>query len=448
MRPGAAAVLGLAAVLAAAAQAADAPPELHRPAPPRADAAYALRQPGQTGLAGLDAEMGLALFERPWVAAPSSTRASDGLGPLYNARSCAACHAGHGRAHPPAAGAALPPGLVVRLAGAGGAPDPVLGAQVQPLATGGLPGEARVTLAWDHHDQTLPDGTVVDMRRPRVVLADQGWGLPRADSRASLRAAPPLIAPGLIAAIPDAAILAGADPQDRNRDGIRGRARLVVPLSGAPPVPGRFGRRAGQAGLTDATAQALSADIGLSSPLLPDPWGDCTPVQAACRAAPHGNGDVRRHEVTGATVALIAAHLATLAVPAAARPADPEGAALFLAAGCAACHRPDWTIPTAQGLRRIRPHSDFLLHDLGPGLADPAPEAGVAPGEWRTAPLWGLGHARAVAGGAESWLHDGRARSLTEAILWHGGTAQAARDAFAAMPAPDRAALIRYLESL
>jgi CxxC motif-containing protein (DUF1111 family) len=152
--------------------------------------------------------------------------------------------------------------------------------------------------------------------------------------------------------------------------------------------------------------------------------------------------------VTGQSVALIAGHLASLALADPARPADPQGAVLFQAAGCAACHRPDWTIPTAQGSRTIRPHSDFLLHDLGPGLADPAPEAGVAPGEWRTAPLWGLGHARAVAKGRESWLHDGRARSLTEAILWHGGTARPARDAFAAMPATDRAALIRYLESL
>jgi CxxC motif-containing protein (DUF1111 family) len=439
---------GLVAALAVAALAADTPPEVARQAPPQPDRAYDLRLPGPAGLAGLDAEMGRALFERLWVAAPASTRAADGLGPLYNARACSACHVGNGRAHPPDGDGAVPPGMVVRLAQPDGSPDPHLGAQVQPLATGGLPGEARVALIWDHHAETLPDGTVVPMRRPRVVLDRFGWGAPDGASHASLRAAPPLIGAGLVGAIADADILAGADPQDRDGDGIAGRARLVEPLAGGAAAPGRFGRRAGQATLADATAQALAADIGLSSPHLPDPWGDCTPAQTACRAAPHGNGDVRIHEVTGQSVALIAGHLAALALPAPARPSDAQGAALFRAAGCAACHRPDWTISTPQGPRTIRPHSDFLLHDLGPALADPAPEAGVAPGEWRTAPLWGLGHARAVGQGRESWLHDGRARSLTEAILWHGGTAQPARDAFAAMPAADRAALIRYLESL
>lgn len=426
----------------------DAPPEVARLAPLRPERAYDMTQPGSAGLAGLDAQMGRALFDRPWVAAPASTRAADGLGPLYNARACAACHAGKGRAHPPEGDGPASVGMVVRLAQPEGGPDPVLGHQVQPLATGGLPGEARVSITWQHSRVTLPGGEVVPLRRPQPVLQDLAWGAPDPASTASLRAAPPLVGLGLIAAIDPAQILTGADPDDRDGDGIAGRARMVVPLAGGKPVPGRFDRRAGAASLADSVATALSVDMGLSSPLRPEPWGDCTARQQACRTAPHGDGDTRFRELAAGTVDLIAGHLAALALPTGAGPATGQGARLFRQTGCAACHRPDWTIATPEGPRRIRPHSDFLLHDLGPGLADPAPEPGLAPGEWRTAPLWGLGHARAVGGGRESWLHDGRARNLTEAILWHGGTAQPARDAFAALGPADRATLIRYLQSL
>lgn len=442
------AVAASAALITLRTGASDAPSEVARVTPAQPDRAYAMAQPGLEGLAGLDAEMGRAMFERLWVAAPASTRAADGLGPLYNARACSACHVNGGRAHPPSGDGPAPVGLVVRLAQPDGGPDPVLGHQVQPLATGGLPGEARVAIAWQHSHTTLPDGTVVPLRRPQPELHDLAWGAPDPASRASLRAAPALVGLGLIAAIDPAAILAGADPGDRNGDGIAGRARMVVPLAGGEPVPGRFGRRASAPSVADSTALALSLDMGLSSPLRSDPWGDCTAQQDACRTAPHGDGDVRVHEVTAGTVDLIALHLASLALPTGAIAATGPGAQLFHQTGCAACHRPAWTIATPDGPRQIRPHSDFLLHDLGPGLADAGPEPGVAPGEWRTAPLWGLGHARAVGGGRESWLHDGRARSLTEAILWHGGTAQPARNAFAALPEADRAALIRYLESL
>jgi len=443
--PGAAVVA--AALAVAAAGALDHPPEVARITPPAPHLAYLTRVPGLQGLAGLDARAGLALFDRPWAAAPASTRASDGLGPLYAARACAACHVNHGRAHPADEAAPVPVGMVMRLAQPDGAPDPVLGAQVQPLATGGLPGEARVGLTWAHHTVVLADGTAVDLRRPVVTLTDTRWGAPDPATTAGPRAAPPLVGLGLIAAIAAADILAGADPDDRDGDGIRGRARLVAG-QGGDPVPGRFGRRAGEATLDQAVALALSVDMGLSSPLFPDPWGDCTAAQAACRAAPHGDGDVRGHEVSAQAVALIAGHLASLAVPAPAAAPEARGAALFDAAGCAACHRPAFPIATTDGPREIRAYSDFLLHDLGPGMASPVAEPGVAPGEWRTAPLWGIGHARAVGMGRESWLHDGRARSLLEAILWHGGTATPARDRVAAMDADDRAALIRYLEGL
>lgn len=412
--------------------------------PARPEAALTTFRPGLDGIAGLDARIGQALFERIWVSAPASTRAADGLGPLYNARACLACHPNLGRGQAPRAGEHAP-AFVIRLAQPDGGPDPVLGRQIQSFAVAGMPAEAQVRVAWREHAVTLNGGETVRLRAPVPRLSDFGWGAPDPATALGPRVPLALVGGGPVSAIPDAAILAGADPQDRDGDGIRGRARMV---EGAP---GRFGRRAAFATLEAATAAAFAIDIGLSTPLHPQPWGDCTPAQTACRAGPHGDGDVRVHEVTAEVVGLIAGFLRDLGVPARAQPQDPRvlaGEALFQAAGCAACHRPSYAIETAAGPDVIWPYSDFLLHDLGPGLADPAPEAGVAPGEWRTTPLWALGRVREIGRGAESYLHDGRARSVQEAILWHGGTAQPARDRFAALPPADRAALLRFLESL
>ncbi|MFN3994357.1 MAG: di-heme oxidoredictase family protein [Tabrizicola flagellatus] len=432
----------VAALAAGVALAQSALPEADRIVPARLDRAFSMTAAAPTGLAALDAQAGSALFDRLWVAAPASTRAADGLGPLYNARACSACHVDHGRAHPPVDDGALPPGLVVRLAQPDGSPDPVYGHQVQPFATAGLPGEARAAVRWHETVVQLADGTPVALRRPEVVLSDLASGPLDPATRIGLRAAPPLVGLGLIAAI---------DPADLSDPAAPGSARMARPLDGGAAEAGRFGRRAGAATLHDSIALALSADMGLSSPSRPEPWGDCTPAQSACRAAPHGDGDAREHELAQVAVDLIAAHLASLAPPARRdpdRPAVQRGEALFHDAGCAICHRPSFTIATAEGPRVIRPYSDFRLHDMGEGLADPAPEAGVAPGEWRTTPLWGLGYTRTVGVGRESYLHDGRARDLLEAILWHGGDAASARNRVAGMDAADRAALIAFLESL
>lgn len=407
--------------------------------------ALTTHRPDLDGLAGLDARIGQALFERLWVSAPASTRAADGLGPLYNARACSACHVNHGRGIPPAQPDDFAPGLVVRLAGPDGGPDPVLGHQIQPLAVAGLPAEARVRIDWiETGPVILPGGERVRLRRPAVQLSDFGWGPPAPETRAGLRIAPAIVGAGLIERIPDAQILAPAP----NRDGITGRVRMAAPLPGAEARPGRFGRRAGFARLEDATTAALAFDLGLSTPAFPAPWGDCTDAQPACRTAPHGDGDARVHEVTAGSVDLIAQHLRALAVPPrrGADAAARQGEALFAATGCTACHRPAFVIDTARGPEEIRPYSDFRLHDLGPGLAEDAPEAGVAPGEWRTTPLWALGRV-ADLGGA-GYLHDGRARTLTEAILWHGGAAAPARARFARLQPGARADLLSFLESL
>jgi CxxC motif-containing protein (DUF1111 family) len=259
---------------------------------------------------------------------------------------------------------------------------------------------------------------------------------------------------GLLEAIPAADILAHADPDDADGDGISGRPRLLPGGDGGGPVLGRFGWKAGTPTVRVQSAEAFSSDMGLSSPLYPDPAGDCTPAQTACRAGPHGH-EVDGHEVDGRSLDLVTFYAKNLAVPARAGANDPQvraGRALFHQAQCAACHVPAFVThrlrgQPAQSFQLIWPYTDLLLHDMGPGLADNRPEGRATGSEWRTPPLWGIG-LTAQAGGQPAFLHDGRARTLIEAILWHGGEAEAARDAVAAMPKADRDALVAFLESL
>ncbi|WP_126978320.1 di-heme oxidoreductase family protein [Frigidibacter oleivorans] len=419
----------------------------------RGPGAFAAPVPGLAD--PLDAELGAALFAKLWVAAPSTTRASDGLGPLYNARSCLGCHPGNGRGRPAEPGR-TGQGMILRLSAADASPHPLLGEQLQDLALPGLAPEGRLTVGWQDRTVPLAGGEVAHLRRP-VIAVDPA--LPPG-TRISARVAQPMTGLGLLAAIPDADILALEDPQDRDGDGISGRANRLPGPDGRVRL-GRFGWKAGHATLADQVASAFALDIGISSPSRPAGWGDCTPAQAGCRARPDGHDPGLRDgvEIDGRALALVALHLASRAVPERRDIADPQvlrGKALFHETGCPACHRPKFVtdrLPAAapaslsRSFQLIWPYSDLLLHDMGPGLADDRPEAGAGGQEWRTPPLWGLGLTQAVSG-HRLLLHDGRARGVLEAVLWHGGEAQAARDRVAALPPADRAALIRFLESL
>ena len=219
---------------------------------------------------------------------------------------------------------------------------------------------------------------------------------------------------------------------------------------------GRFGWKAGQARIAEQAAAAMAGDIGIANPLAPYPAGDCTPAQAACMAAPTGaTARFEDLEAPSEVMELVSYYSRHLAVPARRDPGAPEvlaGKRLFYEAGCTGCHTPkhatgrDGPDPALRG-QLIWPYTDLLLHDMGEGLADGRPE-GVADGqEWRTAPLWGIGLTETV-NGHTYFLHDGRARNLTEAILWHGGEAQASRERFRQMPAADREALLAFLGSL
>ncbi|MCR9177027.1 MAG: c-type cytochrome [Alphaproteobacteria bacterium] len=408
----------------------------------------------------LDFKVGNGLFKKLWVPAPSSTKSSDGLGPFYNARSCQRCHLKDGRGHPPSANfpADNAVSLLIRLGipsgDRGAKPDPVYGGQLQDFAMANIPIEGRPHVTWREETVALSDGSRVSLRRPTWTIADLGYGPLHADTRISPRIAPPMIGLGLLEAVPAEQILERADPDDRDGDGISGVAAQVIDVAVGRRVLGRFGWKASQPSLRQQAAGAFLGDIGLSTSLFPDGRGDCTERQGLCRTAPIG-ADPGAPEISDTMLDLVSFYSRHLAVPARRNAEDDEvrrGEQVFADSGCTACHRPSLStasagVDPALADQTIWPFTDLLLHDMGDGLADGLPE-GMANGrEWRTPPLWGIGLTERVSGHTY-FLHDGRARSILEAILWHGGEGRAARDRVVALPGPDREALLAYINSL
>jgi len=265
-----------------------------------------------------------------------------------------------------------------------------------------------------------------------------------------------MIGLGLLEAIPVQDILAGADPDDKDGDGISGRAQIVMSTAHGVPMLGRFGLKAGQPSLIEQSASAFRGDIGISTTLRPAGYGECTQAQTHCRNAPNGNTVAHNNvEISNEGLDLVAFYSANIAVPKRRNVDDPEvlaGKRVFYETGCIACHTPKFvthrlTDHPERSFQLIWPYSDMLLHDMGPGLADNRPEARANGQEWRTPPLWGIGLTETVSGHTY-FLHDGRARSLLEAILWHGGEAETQKQRVIDMPPADRAALIRFLKSL
>lgn len=421
----------------------------------------------------LDFKLGNAIFRKFWVSAPSSTKSSDGLGPLYNARACQSCHLKDGRGHPPRSDRiedrsvsmflrlSIPPETDAQRQGLAEGrlavvPEPTYGTQLQELGVQGHVGEGRMVVTYDEVPVSLAGGEVVSLRRPSYRIADFGYGPLHPRTMISPRMAPQMIGLGLIEAIPSEAILARADPDDRDGDGISGRANQSWSVEHKRLMLGRFGWKAGQPTVLQQSAEAFSGDVGIGTWINPQAWGDCTALQARCRKAPHGDLEkTPQEEISAKLLDLVGFYARNLAVPRRRDAASPDilaGKQLFHASGCAACHTPSFTTGDASPdphlrQQKIWPYSDFLLHDMGDGLADGRPE-GLADGrEWRTAPLWGIGLTETV-NGHTSFLHDGRARNVTEAILWHGGEAQRARDAFAGLSLEERRRLVAFVNSL
>ncbi|PSJ59203.1 di-heme oxidoredictase family protein [Kumtagia ephedrae] len=417
-----------------------------------------------------DFKLGNGLFRKVWVSSPSSTQASDGLGPLFNARACQSCHLKDGRGHPPE-GAADATSMFFRLARAAETeeerqalagrkllnfPDPVYGGQLQDLAVPGLRGEGRMAISYAEMPATLSDGTIVSLRKPTYGVTDLAQGPLHAGTTLSPRVTPPMIGLGLVEQIHPADILANADPDDRDGDGISGRPNIVRDELSGELVLGRFGWKAQTPSIRQQSADAFAGDIGISTPEVPKHWGDCTEAQAACRAMPIGVQErLGPVEAPPPVMDLVTFYSQNLAVPARRDIGKPDvlaGKKVFYDLGCASCHTPKFVTrrdapDKAFSFQLIWPYSDFLLHDMGDSLADGQQVGDAGGSEWRTPPLWGIGLTERVSGHT-FFLHDGRARNLTEAILWHGGEGGKARDAFAALAAQDREALLEFLESL
>jgi len=409
--------------------------------------------------------VGNSFFRRNWVEAPSSTAARDGLGPHFIARSCGGCHVQSGRGAPPDYAKPLkeaPVALLLRLSipgegpHGGPRPDPIYGDQLRTLAVPGVRVEGRATLQVRTLRGRFDDGTPYTLRQPRFGLAGLAYGPATRGLMVSPRLASQLIGMGLLEAIPEAEILANAQRQAAAPGPVKGKPNQVWDAFNQRMMPGRFGWKANVATLAHQTAAAFVGDIGITSSRFPQE--SCTFTQDDCMKSPRG-AKGEGPEIDDRTLGDVVFYQASLAPPARRDPGHAQvrhGQALFEQAQCGACHRPSYITgdsplpalasPALKG-QTIWPYTDLLLHDMGDGLADGRPDFLADGRQWRTPPLWGVGLIRDV-NDHQQLLHDGRARGVLEAVLWHGGEAEASRRQVLKMTAAERAALVRFVESL
>jgi CxxC motif-containing protein (DUF1111 family) len=410
--------------------------------------------------------IGNSFFRRNWVEAPSSTAARDGLGPHFIARSCGGCHDQGGRGAPPEIRNGVveqPVALLMRLsvpgtpdAKSGVVPEPNYGDQFHNAAVQGVKAEGRVTMRWQALLVRLADGTRITLQKPIYGFANLAYGPMAKGVMSSPRIASQLIGVGLLEAIPESEILRNAADQAAAPGPIKGQANRVWDAFAQTTMVGRFGWKANVATLAQQTAAAFVGDIGITSSHFPNE--NCSAAQRDCLAAAHG-GAPGQPEIDDKILADVIFNQALLAPPARRNAGDGvvrRGQELFMQAQCAACHRPsyvtgDGPLPafTSSALsgQRIWPHTDLLLHDMGEALADGRPDFLANGRQWRTPPLWGIGLIRDV-NGHERLLHDGRARGVQDAILWHGGEAEDSKQQVMKMSRVDRDALVKFVESL
>ena len=398
--------------------------------------------------------VGNSFFNQNWIVAPASPAGRDGLGPLFNARSCSACHFKDGRSQPPEPG--VPMTVMLLRASVPGrgphgepVPDPIYGGQIQGQAIPGVAPEADAVVSYEEQPGQFVDGEKYSLRKPTYTLRNFGYGLAATNLLLSPRVAPAMIGVGLLEAVPEETIYALADPDDRNGDGISGRVNVVWDQVAEKKALGRFGWKAEQPTVHQQSATAFVQDIGITSSFHPAENNTASQVIHTKQPAQH------TPEVSDKILGDVVAYSCLLGVPARRKVSDSvvqRGQRLFSEAGCVKCHLPvlktasSWKFPELAG-QIIRPYTDLLLHDMGDALSDHRPSFEAEGREWRTPPLWGIGLVEKV-NGHTSFLHDGRARNFSEAILWHDGEAKASGETFRTMPRMDREALLEFLKSL
>lgn len=404
--------------------------------------------PSITGTADFNHGVGDAAFDATFVSAPAPVH--PGLGPIFNSVSCSSCHIADGRGRPQEANGQMI-SMLIRVSVPGtdehGGPlgAPGFGGQLQQRSIVGTKPEADVNIHYALKKAAFSDGESFELRVPSYSLVNSYIPLP-ADLMWSPRVAPPVFGLGLLEAIPDWAILANADENDANGDGISGRANEVWNIVKQKKAIGKFGWKASAPTLLQQVAGAYNQDMGITNFVFPDEssYGQLQDDKL--------NGGV---QVSDSLLYAVAFYMQTLAVPARRNADDPtvkQGKLLFKQAGCNSCHvsmfKTDVNVAfKAISNQTIFPYTDLLLHDMGPGLADNRPDYLANGQEWKTPPLWGIGLTQVV-NGHSNFLHDGRARTLTEAIMWHGGEGEASKNKFAAYSPEERQALLKFLASL
>jgi CxxC motif-containing protein (DUF1111 family) len=398
---------------------------------------------------------GNRLFNTNWVEAPGSVKAFDGLGPMFNRVSCSGCHTRDGRGRPPENNRGPMDSMLLRIsipgkdAKVGVVPHSVYGDQISERAILHVEPEGRTEISYTEHPGTYGDGEKFSLRQPRYAITDLKYGDLGKDVMVSPRVAPAMVGLGLLQSVPDETLLALADPDDADGDGISGRANEVWDALAGKKSLGRFGWKANQPNLRQQNAGAAVGDIGIATSMAEAQ--NCTPAQFDCVKAINGGAP----EMSDEFLDKLTLYTMTIAVPAQRNASDPvvkQGEELFRAMGCASCHMPTLQTKSVEHFSELEnqtfhPFTDLLLHDMGEGLADNRPDFEATGREWRTPPLWGLGLIPVV-NKHDFLLHDGRARGAAEAILWHGGEAEAAREAFRNAAKPERDALIAFLNSL
>lgn len=396
--------------------------------------------------------LGKSFFRIPWVEAPSATTARDGLGPLFSANTCMHCHPGNGAGIALDAQGNMTRSYLLRLSHAsstnqkllnivGFEPDSTYGAQLSRHANGTALPEGQSIVNYTDVNGTYPDGNTYSLRKPHYSVTQLAYGDFDKETIIAPRIGSALVGLGLLENISEKDILTYEDEDDKNNDGISGKANYVHDPETNTTRLGRFTWKASAATVKHQSAGAAHNDMGLSNPLFPS--HNCTSKQESCLK--EAAKSMHTFDLPAERLDAIAFYLSHLAVP---RQREPkkhrEGAKTFKNLNCASCHVPKYK--TTLGVT-IRPYTDLLLHDMGEGLADGRSEFLASGSEWRTAPLWGKGLQEKVSGEA-NYLHDGRARSLEEAILWHGGEAEKSRLDFMALPKIKRDELILFLKSI
>ncbi|MDW3096444.1 MAG: di-heme oxidoredictase family protein [Gammaproteobacteria bacterium] len=406
--------------------------------------------------------IGNAFFKNPWVTAPASTSARDGLGPLFNTNACQSCHVKDGRGRPPN-NDELMISMLVRvsvdvpytdqnqqsLIKNGLIADPVYGSQIQNRAVEGVKPEAKVTLAWHESDFKFPDGEIVSLRRPEIILSNLAYGDLHENVIFSARVAPVMVGMGLLDAIPEETLENFVRAQKQSNAGVSGKLNQVWDRQLNKITAGRFGWKAAMPTVRQQVAAAFSGDIGITSHFFPE--STCSNKQVHCLSKPSGGEPELEDEILD----FVTFYSKSLAVPAR-RNLDSasvmQGERIFAELGCNHCHIDTVTTGIDKQFpeysqQEIHPYTDLLLHDMGEGLADGMREFDASGSEWRTPPLWGIGLLQTV-NEHTNLLHDGRARNVEEAILWHQGEGISSRDAYANLTYKKRKSLLDFVNSL